>query len=141
MLKRTLLASLLAIILSACAAGPAIFGTSTGTVNGHVMLRACGGANLEGRSGCPTRPMAGATVSFRLTATSGAPQALTAVTDATGAYSVKLAPGTYTMTLTATGDGVLGSSHSSAVKTASRQVTVTAGKTVTADLTYIIQLL
>jgi hypothetical protein len=141
MLTRTLLASLLAIVLSACAAGPAIFGTSTGTVNGHVMLRACGGANLEGQSGCPTRPMAGATVSFRLTATSGAPQEVTAVTDATGAYSVKLAPGTYTMTLTATSDGVLGSSHSSAVKTASRQVTVTAGKTVTADLTYIIQLL
>jgi Carboxypeptidase regulatory-like domain len=141
MLKRTLLASLLAIVLSACAAGPAIFGTSTGTVNGHVMLRACGGANLEGQSSCPTRPMARATVSFRLTATSGTPQALTAVTDATGAYSVKLAPGTYTMTLTATGDGVLGSSHPSAAKTASRQVTVTAGKTVTADLTYIIQLL
>jgi len=44
MFKRAILAWLLAIGLSGCAAGPAIFGPSTGTVTGHVTLRACGGA-------------------------------------------------------------------------------------------------
>lgn len=143
MLKRALLGSLLAIVLSACAAGPAIFGTSTGTVNGHVTLRACGGANLEGQSGCPTRPMAGATVRFRLTSASGTQTERTTVTDAAGAYAIALTPGTYSVTLTSTGQASPGSSRPSALPggAAPRQVTVTAGKTMTIDLTYTIQLL
>ena len=143
MLKRTLFGSLLAIALSACAAGPAIFGSSTGTVTGHVTLRACGGAYRQGESSCPTRPMAGATVSFRLTSASGTPAERTAMTDAGGAYTITLTPGTYSVTLTSTGQASQGSSRPSALPGAAapRQVTVTAGKTVTTDLTYTIQLL
>jgi hypothetical protein len=143
MLKRALFGCLLGIIVSACAAGPPILGPSTGTVSGHVSVRVCGGAYRTDQTGCPARPLTEAIVSFRLTSANGAAREQTAVTDASGAYTIKLAPGTYTVTLTAAWIPVVGSSQASPVpaRTVPRQVTVAAGKTVTADLTYTIQLL
>jgi hypothetical protein len=141
MLRRLVIGCLLAIGVSGCAGGPALFGPSTGTVTGHVSVRVCGGAYRLDQTGCSTRPVADAIVSFRLISANGAAPEQTAVTDASGAYIIKLTPGTYTVTLSAARVAVLGSSRPSAGKTASRQVTVSAGKTVTADVTFTIQLL
>ena len=99
MLTRALFVCLLAIALSGCAGGPALFGPSTGTVTGHVTMRACGGAYRPEQPGCSARAMAGAMVSFRLVSGNGTPTAQTAVTDGSGAYTVKLAPGTYAVKL------------------------------------------
>jgi Carboxypeptidase regulatory-like domain len=143
MLKRFVIGCLLAIGVSGCAGGPALFGPSTGTVTGHVTLRACGGAYRAEQAGCPAQPLAGATVAFRLTS-GGDTSARTVVTDAGGAYRVELAPGVYTVTLTSIGHGPAALSPPAiapAVGSAPRQVTVVAGKTVTADFTYTIQLM
>ena len=143
MVKRALFGCLVAIVLAACAGGPPIVGPSTGTVSGHVTVRTCGGAYRPDETGCPMRPVADAIVGFRLLSANGAAPEQTAVTDGSGAYMIKLAPGTYTVTLTAVRIAVEGSPQPSAVpaQTGPRQVTVAAGKTVTADLTLIIQLL
>jgi len=58
MFHRVIGACLLAIALTGCAAGPIVFGASTGTVNGHLQLRACGGAYRPEQTECPARPMA-----------------------------------------------------------------------------------
>ena len=147
MLKRALfgclMGVLLAVSLSACAGGPSIVGPSTGTVSGHVSERACGGAYRPDQTGCPMRPVADAIVGFRLLSANGTAPEATAVTDARGAYTIKLAPGTYTVTLDAVRIAVEGSAHLSPMPgtTGPRQVTVAAGKTVNADLTINIQLL
>lgn len=143
MFKPAVLGCLLAIGLSGCAAGPALFGPSTGTVAGHVGLRACGGAYRPGQAGCPAQPLSGATISFRLTSGNGTPSEPTAVTDTSGAYRVRLATGTYTVWLSSSGQGPQVFSPPAIVPgvgTPRRQVTVVAGKTVTADFTYTIQL-
>jgi hypothetical protein len=132
MLKRALLGCLLVIVLSGCGAWPAIFGPSTGTVRGHVTVRACGGAYRPGQSGCTARPLAHAVVTVRLTSGTGMPSEAATATDATGNYIItRLPPGTYTVTLTA----------ATPVVAAPRKVTVAAGKTVTVDFTWVVELL
>jgi hypothetical protein len=131
MLKRALFGCLLAVVLSACAGGPAIFGPSTGTVSGHVSVRACGGAYRLDQPGCPTQPVAGARLSFRLASPNGTHSDRTATTDAAGAYTIALPPSNYTVTVTTTSN----------VSPKPRQVTVLAGKSVTVDFVYSIELL
>lgn len=117
---------LLGMALAGCS-GPGIFGPSYGTVTGHVAIRACGGAYRPDQTGCPSRPLLGAKISFQ---SNGKP--VTASTDSTGSYRIELRPGTYSVAVNAERfSGVAGP----------RQVTVTAGKTVTADFTYVVQLL
>ncbi len=143
MVKRALFGCLLVIALSACAAGPAIFGPSTGTVTGHVTLRACGGAYRPGQAGCAVRPLAGAGVSFEIVPANGKGSERTAVTDANGAYSITVAPGIYAVTTTLKPQELPAIAGAATVPglASPRQVTVVAGKTVTADFTYTIQLL
>ena len=131
MLKRALFGCLLAIVFSACAGGPAIFGPSTGTVSGHVSVRACGGAYRLDQPGCPTQPVAGARVRFRLASPNGTQSDRTATTDAAGAYTIALPPSSYTVTVTTTSN----------MSPKPRQVTVLAGKSVTVDFVYTIELL
>lgn len=130
MFQRALLLGLLALGLAGCGPGSSLFTPSTGTVTGHVNVRACGGANREGLNGCPTQPVTGARLTFHLIGSSGSS---TVTTDATGAYRLDLKPGGYRVDV-------------GAVAPFSRfggpgQVTVTAGKTVTADFTFTIELL
>ena len=131
MFKRVISACLLAIALTACAAGPALFGTSTGAVNGHLQLRACGGVYRPEQTGCPARPMAGATLTFQSTDTSSA---FTLATDSSGAYRIDLKPGTYRVQAMEKGSAKRGFAGPTSV-------TVVAGKTVTADYTVTIQLM
>jgi Carboxypeptidase regulatory-like domain len=133
MIARTLIACLLAAALAGCGAGPSLFGPSTGTVTGHVQIRACGGAYRPGQTTCPTHPYAGVTLTFSLTPTgAGSEKAVT--TDSSGSYRIDLGPGTYTVRASGPGDqaGGLGGP---------RQIVAAAGKTVTADFVYTIQLL
>jgi len=142
MLQRAVVGWLLTISLSSCAAGPAIFGPSTGTLTGHVTVRACGGAYRPEQSGCAERPLAAGTLTFRLSVTNGSGSEKTATTDANGVYSITLPPGTYAVTVTPgvthqapTGIGaVVGDA-------APRRVTVVAGRTVTSNFTYTLQLM
>ena len=130
MFARVLIACLLAAVLAGCGAAPSLFGPSTGTVTGHVQLRACGGAYRPGQTSCPTHPYAGVTLTFTQAGT-GSDQAVT--TDSSGSYRLDLKPGTYNVRASGPGDqaGGLGG----------REVAVAAGKTVTADFVYTIQLL
>ena len=126
MLSRALVACLLAVSLCGCgaAASPA-----TGTVTGHVQIRACGGAYRPEQTGCPARPMTGAALTFQLIGSS----ASTTTTDSSGVYRIDLKPGTYMVQL------MEGSAKRDLA--GPRTVTVVAGKTVTADFIYTIQLL
>ncbi|SRR5713101_1631256 len=140
MFQRALLAALLVTILSACGAGSAVVDPSTGTVTGHVQIRACGGANRPEQTSCPASPDAGVTLTFVLNPVAGTGTEKTVTTDADGAYRVVLAPGTYTVraarpTVSPTTKVAPGKFGGPA------QVTVTAGKTVTADFAYTIELL
>jgi hypothetical protein len=132
MFPRALIACFLVTVLAGCGSGPSLFGPSTGTVTGHVQLRACGGAYRAGQTACPTHPYAGVTLTFTPLAGTGSEQAAT--TDASGSYHIDLKPATYTVRGSGPGNqaGGLGGP---------RQVIVAAGKTVTADFVYTIQLL
>ena len=146
MLPRPLLACLLAALLSACSAGTGAFGPATGTVAGHVQLRACGGANRPEQTGCPTRPEADVTLTFQLTSAPGNASGTRVTTDANGAYRVDLAPGTYSVKFAGSAGSPLPQSFSNGQGafggfSGPRQVIVTAGKTVTADFVYTIQML
>jgi hypothetical protein len=123
---RLLGSALLILALTGCS-GPGLFAPLMGSVTGHVMIRACGGAYREDQSTCPMRPAAGARVVFQKDG-----NAVTATTDSTGAYRIDLRPGIYSIQATS---GKL--EHVAGP----RQVTVTAGKTVTADFTYVLHLL
>ena len=127
--SRAIAVCLLALALAACA-GPAILGRSVGSVSGHVMVRACGGANREDQTGCPIQPLSGVTLSFKET---NASSTATATIDSGGAYRIDLPPGTYMVSLSNA------AVHSPA--SGPHKVSVTAGKTATADFTYTIQLL
>jgi hypothetical protein len=148
MLKRVVAACLLAIALTACGAGPPILGPTTGTVSGHLQLRACGGANRPEQTACPTSPMSDATLEFQLV---GGSSSSTATTNSAGAYRIDLKPGTYRVRLMEgagfrTGflsDSGLTLAHSQAAGSGlaeSRTVTVVAGKSVTEDFFYTIQM-
>jgi hypothetical protein len=128
MFARALIAFLLATILAGCGAGPSLFGPATGTVTGHVELRACGGAYRPEQTGCPTQPYGDVTVTFT---GAGSDQAVT--TDSSGAYRIDLKPGTYAVQAS-------GPRKPAGGMAGPRQVVVTAGKTVTADFVSTIQL-
>jgi Carboxypeptidase regulatory-like domain len=134
MIARALIACVLAAVLAGCGAAPSLFGASTGTVTGHVQIRACGGAYRPGQTTCPTHPYGGVTLTFTLAPPSGVGSDKAVTTDSSGSYRIDLGPGTYTVRASGPGDqaGGLGGP---------RQVGVTAGKTVTADFVYTIQLL
>jgi Carboxypeptidase regulatory-like domain len=141
MLPRTLIACLLAAALSACAAGPALFGSSMGTVNGHLQVRACGGPNRAQQTECPARPMAGATLMFE---PSGGTSSSTVTTDSAGAYRIDLKPGTYRVHLTQMGSSrpIIAANQAAIPAFADpRTVDVVAGKTLTEDFIYTIQLM
>ena len=131
MFSRALIAFGLAAVLAGCAAGPALFPPSTGTVVGHVQLRACGGAYRAAETSCTPQPYADVTLTFALTPSAGAGSDQTVRTDSSGSYRIDLKPGTYTVQ--PSGPGKLGSGP--------HQVVVTGGQTVTADFVYTIQLL
>jgi Carboxypeptidase regulatory-like domain len=134
MFARALIACLLTTVLAGCGAGPSLFGSSTGTVTGHVQIRACGGAYRLGQDTCPTHPYAGVRLTFTVTPPTGTGSEEAATTDSNGAYHVDLKPATYTVRASGSGDqaGRLAGPG---------QVVVAAGKTVTADFVYTIQLL
>ncbi len=134
MVARALVACLLAATLCGCAAGGSFFGPASGTLTGHVQIRACGGAYRPEQTGCPARPMVGATLTFQLTGTTSAS---TITTDSSGAYRIDLKPGTYSVQVTEQGSATRGFAGFAGPRT----VTVVAGKTVIADFTYTIQLL
>ena len=145
MFSRALIAYLLAAALSGCGAGASFFLPSTGTVTGHVQLRACGGAYRPDQTSCPARPMTDATLVF---AQGGNSNASTVTTDSAGAYRIDLKPGTYTVAITETGSskeprpGAF-ADNPAAVNGSTGPITVTvvAGQTVTKDLTYTIQMM
>ena len=133
MFARALIACLLVTVLAGCGAAPSLFGPTTGTVTGHVQLRACGGAYRAEETSCPTHPYAGVTLTFALASaptTSG--QAVT--TDSSGSYRIDLKPGTYAVRASGPGDQAGGLAGA-------REVVVAVGKTVTADFVYTIHLL
>jgi hypothetical protein len=129
MFARALIACALTMVLAGCGAGASLFAPTTGTVTGHVELRACGGAYRTDQTGCPTQPYADVTLTFTGT---GADKAVT--TDASGSYRIDLEPGTYTVQAS-------GPRKPAGGLSGPRQVVVAAGKTVTADFVYTIQLL
>ncbi len=132
MFSRALIACLLAATLSGCG-GATLFGPARGTVSGHVQVRACGGAYRPEQTGCPARPMAGATITFQVSNSSSS----STTTDSSGAYRIDLTPGTYSVQVTGEGSAQRGFAGFAGPKT----VTVVAGKSLTADFTYTIQLL
>jgi hypothetical protein len=138
MLRRTLVAALLVATLPGCSAGTAVFGPSTGTVTGHVQIRACGGAYRPGQASCPSNPDAGVTLTFQPASPAGNATQKTVTSDANGSYRIVLAPGTYTVR--ATGPAATVQAASGAF-VGPRQIVVTDGKTVTADFVYTIELL
>jgi hypothetical protein len=130
--NRALALLALALVLSGCSFGLKPAGATTGRVGGHVTVRVCGGANTENQSGCQAHPSPGVTLAFKEAASGRLSQA---TTDASGAYAITLSPGSYEVTLQP-GDA-LGKRGNGPP----RQVTVIAGKAVTADFGYTIQLL
>ena len=134
MFARALIACLLVTVLAGCGAAPSLFGPTTGTVTGHVQLRACGGAYRAEETGCPIHPYAGVTLTFSLTSAAATATGQAVTTDSSGSYRIDLKPGTYTVRASGPGDQAGGLAGA-------REVVVAAGKTVTADFVYTIQLL
>jgi hypothetical protein len=134
MFARALIACLLVTVLAGCGAGPSLFGPTTGTVSGHVQLRACGGAYRAGETACPTHPYAGVTLRFALNSAAQTGSELLATTDSSGSYRIDLKPGTYSVRASGPGDQAGGLAGA-------REIVVAAGKTVTADFVYTIQLM
>ena len=143
MLHRVVAACLLAVALTACGAGPPVPGPTTGTVSGHLQLRACGGAYRPEQTACPTSPLVDAILSFQLVAGSSP---ATVTSDSAGAYRIDLKPGTYRVHLVAFRWAALAPSPIASPvavpgSSETRTVTVVAGKTVTEDFTYTIQMM
>jgi hypothetical protein len=134
MFARALIACLIVAALAGCGAGPSLFGPTTGTVTGHVQLRACGGAYRAGATSCPTHPYAGVTLTFSLTSSAETVSGQAVTTDSSSSYRIDLKPGTYAVRASGPGDQAGGLAGA-------REVVVAAGKTVTADFVYTIQLL
>jgi Carboxypeptidase regulatory-like domain len=134
MFARVLIACLLAAVLAGCGAAPSLFGPSTGTVTGHVQLRACGGAYRPEQTACPTHPYAGVTLTFTLSSLAPPGSGQSVTTNSSGTYRIDLKPGTYSVRASGPGGQAGGLSGP-------REVAVTAGKTVSVDFVYTIQLL
>jgi hypothetical protein len=143
MRARALLLTAVAVVLSGCAGGSALFGAATGRVTGHVVSRACGGAYREDQPGCHTAPLAGEVLNFRLR---GSSDVETATTDSAGAYRIDLKPGTYAIDLRAPNAAPQAATltpcacrppHFAGPTTLS----VTAGKSLVADFSWTIELL
>ncbi len=132
-MRRVLAFVVLALVLGGCAGGPGRVTPVSGRITGHVTSRACGGAALQDQPACPIRPASGVSLAFKLAA--GGDISF-ATTDAGGAYAITLPPGDY---LVSPKDAAsLGPVRSWG---GPKVVTVGAGKTVTADFGYTIQLL
>lgn len=136
-LVRALIAVSTASLLTGCAAGPALFGSQTGTVAGHVIIRSCGGAYRMDQNGCRVAPAEGVAVMF----SKGSAQPATAITDASGRYHIDLAPGSYTVSAAYITAGLAHPSGFSPRLSGPAAVTVSAGKTVTVDFTGTVELL
>jgi hypothetical protein len=132
-----LLSGALSVVLSACSAGPALFGPQTGTVTGHVTSRACGGAYRLDQNPCQVSPRSGVQLRF---AAKGSSLKVTGV-DNNGSYRIDLAPGSYAVTLETFGSSLSNGTDRRPRFAGPSQITVSAGKTVTADFTETIQLL
>ncbi len=115
-----LLAPLVALSLTSCALRP---DSQTGTVSGHVMIRACGGA-----PSCHPGAAQGAVVMF---SRSGQPTAATV--DENGRYHIELPGGSYGVIVGFVGAGLPNGGGWVTRFTGPTQLTVIAGKTVTAD--------
>jgi len=145
MFSRALIACLLAVALTACGAGTSFLGPSSGTVTGHVQLRACGGAYRPDQTSCQAQPMADASLVFHEVGTSNSSSV---TTDSAGAYRIDLKAGTYNVRVTEIGAAKTQRPGAFADNPAAvggspgaTTVTVVAGQTVTKDLTYTIQML
>lgn len=133
-IKRTLTAIALGWILVGCGAVNGTASPTTGRVAGHVTVRVCGGANRENQAGCQVYPSPGVTIAFSdALGTHGS----RATSDPAGSYAINLPAGRYEVTIEP-GDPAGPSRFDQGPP---RFVTVVAGKTLTADLAYTIQLL
>jgi hypothetical protein len=130
MVKRAVLSLLIVAALAACAGSP-LAAPQPGTISGHVSTRTCGGAARETSTPCQFHPASGMTMAFR--PVGGAGQVAFATTDAQGFYSIRLAAGEYQVDPK--------NPIPSTTRGGPRLVKVTAGHTVTADLSYTLQLL
>jgi hypothetical protein len=99
-----------------------------------VQIRTCGGVYRPEQTGCPAQPMAGARLTFHLINTSDVSRV---TTDSSGGYRIDLKPGSYTVQVMDNGAEKRGFAGFAGPQT----VIVVAGKTVTADFAYTIQLL
>ena len=138
--------------LAGCAAGPALGGPATGHVTGTVIVRACGGAFGEDQAPCRVSSALEAEFVFQL---GGAGVMQTATTDVNGRYGIDLKPGTYTVQVIGIRVTSVRASHAGSASPLApastsngagrvagrRTVEVVAGRTVTADFTFTIQLL
>ena len=149
MLGRIVAGGLLAIALSSCAGGAFLAAPPTGAVTGHVEFRVCGGAYRIDQPSCQAHAVAGTVLTFHPVGASGKQSDGHATTDAKGAYTIALAPGTYSVN-PGTGpaypsgpqpQALLDSAMAPRGFTGPRQITVIAGKTVTADFAYLVELL
>lgn len=151
MLARIFAGGLVAVALSGCAGGAFLGAPSTGTVIGHVEVRVCGGAYSIDQPPCQVRPDPGVVLTFALTSKSnGNTGSLPhTTTDANGAYRISLPPGTYTVSAASPQASstkslpqpIANNAVAPRAFSGPQHVDVVAGKTVTADFTYVIQLL
>lgn len=128
---RFLAGVLLVLLLTACGGPGVLTPRSTGTVSGHVMSRLCGGAYRAQAEETPCAVRAMPDVKLTFHQLSGSTTS-TATSDSSGAYRVDLPAGIYTVEVTSAG-----TSRFSGPK----QVTVITGQTVTADFSFVIELL
>ncbi|HEY0493774.1 MAG TPA: carboxypeptidase-like regulatory domain-containing protein [Candidatus Dormibacteraeota bacterium] len=132
MVRRVLAGCVLALALAACATSPGMIAPASGRLAGHVSTRTCGGAARDEQSSCRFHPNAGVRLAFKSVATG---KTSFATTDASGGYSIGLPAGDYLVG--PSDEASLGPTH----RGGPRLVTVGAGKTVTEDFSYTIQLL
>jgi hypothetical protein len=123
-----LLPALVALSLSTCALSP---GAQTGTVTGHAMIRACGGA-----PGCHPGAAQGAVVMFLR----GSGQPSSTTVDESGRYHIDLPAASYDVMVGFVSAGLPNGGGWVARFTGPTKLTLIAGKTVTADFSGTFQL-